>query len=423
MQFELSGDFAKQLDEQDPLKNFRSRFHIPQVNGSDAIYLTGNSLGLQPKTASDFVAQEFADWKSLGVEAHLHGKNPWLYYHHFYREQLAKIVGATKDEVVAMGSLTNNLHLLMISFYRPTTKRYKIMMEANAFPSDQYAIESQVLFHGFNPKDSIIEIAPRDGEHTLRTEDILAAIEENKNDLALVMFGGVNYLSGQYFNLEKITETGHRAGAVVGFDLAHAAGNIPLQLHNWNVDFACWCSYKYLNSGPGGVAGIFVHEKHSMDKTLPRLSGWWGNEEENRFQMQKEFRLQSGAAGWQLSNAPVFAMAIHCASLQIFDEAGINNLRTKSELLTAYLQFVIEQYNATHPSAKLNIITPSEKTERGCQLSLIADGDGKKVFAALTNAGVIADWREPNVIRMAPVPLYNSFTDIFKLSEVLMNLK
>ena len=421
MNFTLSREYAQQLDAADVLKDFRNRFHFPQHNGKPAIYLTGNSLGLQPKTARQFVEQEFTDWQNLGVEGHLQGKNPWLYYHHFYREQLAKIVGAKKDEVVALGSLTNNLHLLMVSFYRPTKQRYKIMMEANAFPSDQYAMQSQVELHGFNYDDAVIEISPRNGEHTLRTEDILKAIDEHKNELALLMFGGVNYLSGQYFEMEKITAAGHAAGAVVGFDLAHAAGNVPLQLHNWNIDFACWCSYKYLNSGPGGVAGIFVHEKHATEK-LNRFAGWWGNDETTRFQMKRGFIPQPGAASWQLSNAPVFAMAIHCASLQIFDEAKINRLRTKSELLTGYLEFVVEHFNETHPTQKLNIITPKDKSHRGSQLSLVATGNGNKVFDTLTSQGVIADWREPNVIRMAPVPLYNSFEDIFNLSEILMNL-
>ena len=421
MNFELSKAFAQGMDVKDELKDFRNRFHFPQVNGKDAIYLTGNSLGLQPKSARQFVEQEFIDWQNLGVEGHLQGKNPWLYYHHFYREQLSHIIGANKNEVVAMGSLTNNLHLLMVSFYRPTSTRYKIIMEANAFPSDQYAMQSQVEFHGFNYEDAVIEISPRTGEHTLRSEDFLKVIDENKNEIALVMFGGVNYLSGQFFDLEKITKAGHDAGALVGFDLAHAAGNVPLHLHNWGVDFACWCSYKYLNSGPGGVAGIFVHEKHDVEK-LHRFAGWWGNDEETRFQMKRGFFPQTGAASWQMSNAPVFAMAIHCASLEIFEAAGMKRLRAKSELLTGYLEFVIENFNATHPDKKLNIITPKTKSERGSQLSLIADGDGKKVFDALTDAGVISDWREPNVIRMAPVALYNSFDDIFNLSEILMTL-
>jgi kynureninase len=423
MKFENSLSFAKQLDKQDKLKSFRSRFHLPKVNGKEAIYLTGNSLGLQPKTARKLVEQEFADWQKLGVEGHLQGKNPWYYYHHFCENALAKVVGAKKGEVAAMGSLTANLHFLMVSFYRPTKQRYKIIMEANAFPSDQYAIETQVKFHGFNPDEAIIEIAPREGEYTLRTEDILQVIDENKNELALVLFGGVNYLSGQLFDLKAITEAGHNAGAQVGFDLAHAAGNALLKLHDWNVDFACWCGYKYLNGGPGGVAGIFVHERHSKDESLPRFAGWWGNDESTRFDMKKGFHPQAGAAAWQVSNAPVFPLAIHRASLEIFVEAGINNLRKKSELLTAYLYYIIEEFNKKNPSKKLNIITPKNPADKGCQLSLIASANGKKLFNTLTKAGVIADWREPNVMRMAPVPLYNSFEDCFRIGEILNKIK
>ena len=422
MTFENSLAFARSLDAVDTLKQFRSRFYIPKLNGKEVIYLTGNSLGLQPKTARERIETELKDWENLGVEGHLQGKNPWLYYHHFTEESLARIVGAKKEEVVAMNTLSVNLHLLMVSFYRPNGKRKKIVMEANAFPSDQYAIETQVRFHNLNPEDCIIEVAPKDGEHILRTEDILKVIDANKDEIALILFGGVNYLSGQLFNLKAITEAAHNAGAMVGFDLAHAAGNAVLKLHDWNTDFACWCSYKYLNSGPGGVGGIFVHEKHSANAGLPRFAGWWGNDERTRFEMKKGFFPQPGAAGWQLSNAQIFPMAIHRASLDIFDEAGIENLRVKSIKLTAYLEFIITDYNQKHTGKRLQIISPKTAEDRGCQLSLIAEQNGKEIFEQLTKAGVVADWREPNVIRMAPVPLYNSFEEVFQLGQILNSL-
>ncbi len=419
MHFENSLSLAQSLDADDPLKKFRSRFHIPVIHGAEVIYLAGNSLGLLPKKARELVAQEFNDWENEGVGAHFKAKNPWFYYHHFHREALAKIIGAKKEEVTAMNSLTVNLHLLLVSFYRPTPQRYKIMMEANAFPSDQYAIETRVRHHGFHPDEAIIEIKPRDGELTIRTEDILKAIAENKNELATVMFGGVNYLTGQLFDMKAITEAGHHAGAYVGFDLAHAAGNAVMRMHGWNVDFACWCSYKYLNSGPGGVGGIFVHEKHANDFTLPRFAGWWGNDGATRFEMRKGFIPQPGAAGWQVSNAPVFPMAIHRASLEIFEEAGMENLRRKSELLTGFLEFIIEEYNQNNPDRPVKIITPKNSSERGCQLSLMADTYGKGIFKSLTAAQVVCDWREPNVIRLAPVPLYNSFEEVFHVGQLL----
>ncbi|MEP7129079.1 MAG: kynureninase [Chitinophagales bacterium] len=419
MKFENTHAFAQQLDAGDVLRKFRDQFHIPEINGKQVIYLAGNSLGLLPKKAREYAEQEFQDWQHHGVEGHFDAKNPWLYYHHFCEEALAKIVGAKNEEVVAMGSLTANLHLLMVSFYRPSKTRYKIMMEANAFPSDQYAMETQVRYHGLHPDDAIIEMKPREGEFTLRTEDILQAINDHADQLATIMFGGVNYLSGQLFDMKTITEAGHAAGAIVGFDLAHAMGNVPVKLHDWQVDFACWCSYKYMNSGPGGVAGIFVHEKHGNKPELPRFAGWWGNDEATRFKMEKGFHPQPGAAGWQVSNAPVFPMAIHRASLELYDEAGIENLRSKSKQLTAYLEFIIEDFNKNNPSKILQIITPKDAAWRGCQLSLIASANGKEIFNRLTEAGVITDWREPNVIRMAPVPLYNCFEDVWKVGEIL----
>lgn len=408
-------------DASDILSSFRNQFYIPQHHNSDCIYLTGNSLGLQPKQTESYIKQELSDWATHGVEAHFRGKHPWYYYHHFCEEVLAELVGARKQEVAAMGSLTNNLHLLLVSFYRPVGRKYKILMEANAFPSDQYAIESQVRFHGYHPDDAIIELAPRPGERFWRTEDILRCIDEHRDELALVLMSGVNYLNGQFFNISEITAQAHQYKILAGFDLAHAIGNIPLQLHDWQADFACWCSYKYLNSGPGGVAGIFVHEKHSNNPSLPRFAGWWGNDESTRFEMKKGFHPQPGAAGWQLSNAPVLHMAAHRASLDLFKQAGINRLRAKSEKMTLVLKQIIDQYNQM-ATVRLQCITPDAMDERGCQFSLIASERGKEVFDVLTQHGVIADWREPNVIRMAPVPIYNSFMDLYRLKEILFNL-
>ncbi len=415
-QFQNDLQFAKDLDAQDTLKHFRELFYFPQFNGKDSIYFTGNSLGLQPKSTRGFIEQELKDWETFGVEGHLHAKNPWLYYHHFLEEQTARLVGAKPIEVVVMNTLTVNLNLLMISFYRPTKTRYKIMMEYMAFPSDQYAIENQVKFHGYDPNDAIIELTPREGEYTLRTEDILSSIEKNKNELALIMIGGVNYYTGQLFDMQKITAHAKKCSEeiVVGYDLAHAAGNVELNLHDWNVDFATWCSYKYLNSGPGGTSGVFIHEIHANNNSLPRLSGWWGNEESTRFKMQKGFFPQPGAAGWQMSNAQIFSMAAHRASLEIFDKAGMKNLHEKSVLLTAYLEYLL--LNGKRKDFK--IITPSNPEERGCQLSIVMEKDGKNTFNKLTENGIIADWREPDVIRVAPVPLYNSFEDVWRFVQI-----
>lgn len=414
MQFLNELSFALQLDENDALKSFRSKFYIPQHNGKDQVYLCGNSLGLQPKSAKEAIDQELKDWAELGVEGHFRGKNPWMYYHHFLTEKAARVVGALPKEVVIMNNLTANLHLMMVSFYKPTKERYKIMMEVSAFPSDQYAMETQARFHGLNPDDAIIELKPREGEFTLRTEDILARIEENKDSLAIVMMGGVNYLTGQAFDMKSITEKAHAVGAKVGFDLAHAAGNLHLKLHEWGPDFAVWCSYKYLNSGPGGTSGVFVHERHANNSELVRFAGWWGHEEASRFQMKKGFIPMEGAAGWQLSNAQIFPMAIHKASLEIFDEAGIENLRKKSELLTAYLYFILADFKE-----HLNVITPETAADRGCQLSIIVKEDGKKLFDYLESQGILPDWREPNVIRMSPVPLYNTFEDVYRIGQAL----
>lgn len=410
---------AQRLDMEDPLRGFRKEFYIPQPQGVPLVYLTGNSLGLQPVKAREYAELEFHDWATLGVEGHFHGKHPWYYYHHFCEEALAHVVGANPNEVTAMGSLTNNLHLLLVSFYRPTKSRYKILVEANAFPSDQYAVQSQAKFHGFDPNDAIVEVKPRDGESTLRTEDIIEQIEKHKNELALVMFGGVNYLSGQCFDMETITSEAHKHDIVVGFDLAHAAGNVLLQLHDWDVDFACWCSYKYLNSGPGGVGGIFVHERHSKKQELPRFAGWWGTPEDTRFKMEKDFTPQAGAAAWQVSNAPVLPLAVHRASLELFHKAGMSHLREKSRMLTLVLQNVIDEYNSVNPDKQLDVITPNDFAERGCQFSIVAH-EGKELFNKLSERGVVVDWREPNVMRMAPVPLYNSFEDLYRLKEALL---
>jgi len=419
MSFQNTLTFAQQLDEQDALKKYREKFYFPQHNGKEVVYFTGNSLGLQPKTTQAYIQQELDDWARYGVEGHFLAKNPWMPYHEFLTEKMAKIVGAINSEVVMMNQLTVNLHLLMVSFYRPTKQRYKIICEAKAFPSDQYALQSQVKFHGFDPKEAIIEITPRDGEYHIRHEDIYTAIENNKDSLALVMIGGVNYFSGQVFDLKTITEAGHKAGAIVGFDLAHGAGNIHLELHNWNVDFACWCSYKYLNSGPGSVAGAFVHQKHHKNTSLPQFAGWWGTSKESRFLMKPEFEPIESAERWQLSNAPVFAMAACRASLAIFDEAGMDKLILKSQQLSSYLEFVVQEVNKEKGNC-LEIITPKE--HRGCQISIIAHGYGKKLYHDLIENGVIPDWREPNVVRCAPVPLYNSFEDIYRFGLALKDL-
>jgi kynureninase len=417
--FENTSTFAKQLDEQDELKSYRKQFFFPQHNGEDVVYFTGNSLGLQPKTTKNYIEQELNDWAKFGVEGHFLAKNPWLSYHELLTEKMAKIVGALSSETVMMNQLTVNLHLLMVSFYRPTKQRYKILCEAKAFPSDQYALQSQVKFHGYSIEDAIIEIAPRAGEYTVHHEDILDAIEKNKDSLALIMFGGVNYFSGQVFDMKAITEAGHKAGAIVGFDLAHAAGNLKLELHNWNVDFAAWCSYKYLNSGPGSVAGAFVHEKHHKNTELPLFAGWWGHDKKTRFLMDKTFVPIQTAERWQLSNAPVLSMAACRASLDIFDEVGMDKLTKKSSQLTAYLEFVISEINKQKNNC-LQIITP--KQNRGCQISIVANGYGKPLYNKLIDSGVIPDWREPNVIRCAPVPLYNSFLDVYRFGHILSEI-
>ncbi|MFN0277930.1 MAG: kynureninase [Pyrinomonadaceae bacterium] len=409
-------DDAIKLDASDPLSVFRERFHFPVAKGGvEPIYFTGNSLGLMPKRAREYVEQELSDWERLAVEGHLHAQHPWLPYHEFLTEQMAAVIGAQSIETVVMNSLTVNLHLLMVSFYRPTSTRYKIVIEKGAFPSDQYAVESQIRFHSYDPANSLLELTPREGEATLRTEDIIELIERQGDSIALILLGGVNYYTGQAFDMKAITKAGHKAGAVVGFDLAHAAGNIELKMHDWNVDFAAWCSYKYLNGGPGSVGGAFVHERHSRSFELPRFAGWWGHDKETRFLMGPEFRPMAGAEGWQISNPPILQMAALRASLEIFEEAGMSALAEKSRKLTGYLASMIDDIG----DERISVITPRDPDERGCQLSIRVRGGDRSLHERLTSRGVFADWREPDVIRVAPVPLYNSFNDAFRFAEIL----
>ncbi|MAW20940.1 MAG: kynureninase [Flavobacteriales bacterium] len=412
MDYKETLDFALYLDAKDELKGYRNQFHIPlQRNGEEHIYMCGNSLGLQPKITKDFLNQELDDWATFGVEGHFQAKNPWMPYHEFLTESYARIVGAKQSEVVAMNTLTVNLHLMMVSFYRPTAKKHKIIIEEDAFPSDIYAVESQIEHHGFSAASSLIKLKSRDGESSIRTEDIAEIIAKDEGEIALIMLGGVNYYTGQVFDFERITKIAHSKGINVGFDLAHAAGNIKLELHEWGVDFAVWCSYKYLNSGPGSVAGAFIHEKHHHSN-LPRFAGWWGHNKEDRFKMPDSFLPINTAEGWQLSNPPILSLAAIRASLSIFDEVGMDKLLDKSKELTGYLLFLLSTIN----SERISIITPKE---RGCQLSIRVENGNKKLFGSITEKGVIADWRDPDVIRIAPVPLYNSFEDVFKFYTIL----
>jgi kynureninase len=411
--------FAREKDAQDPLAKYRNEFHFPTFHENGVVYFTGNSLGLQPKRTKEFILQELDDWAKWGVEGHFDAQNPWFSYHELLTHKAAKIVGALDKEVVITHSLTTNLHLLMVSFYRPTKQRYKILCEGKAFPSDQYALESQVKFHGYEPEDAIIEIFPREGEHLIREEDILSTIEKQGDEIALIMIGGVNYYTGQLFDMKTITAAGHKVGAIVGFDLAHAAGNVELQLHDWGVDFAAWCTYKYLNSSPGGVSGMFVHERHANNPNLPRFAGWWGHDKDVRFKMEPGFRPMEGAEGWQLSNAPILGMAAHLASLTIFDEVGMTAISEKRDDLTAYLEFIINEISSSSEKVNFEIITPADKIKRGAQLSILAHGQGKDLFDALSKSGVVADWREPNVIRVAPAPLYNSYEDVYHFGQKL----
>lgn len=415
-------DFARHRDSEDSLHHFRGRFHFPQMNNNDVLYFCGNSLGLMPKTAQYALTRELEDWHKYGVEGHFLARNPWFSYHKLLTSPLAQLTGAQESEVVCMNTLTVNLHLMMVSFYRPTQERYKIIIEAGAFPSDYYAVETQISYHGYNPEESLIEIAPRDGETFLRSEDIIDTIQKHGSSVALVLFSGVQYQTGQRFDMSAITEAAHSVGAFAGFDLAHAIGNVELSLHEWNADFAVWCSYKYLNSGPGGVGGIFVHEKHGNSPDLPRFGGWWGYDEATRFQMKKGFKPSQGAEGWQLSNAQVFQMAVLKSSLDIFEEAGIVNIYKKRDDLTGYLEFLMKELITENPNIPMKILTPSDKKQRGAQLSLAFSERGKELHKKLQDSGVIGDWREPNIIRIAPAPLYNSFSDVFHFRAILEKL-
>jgi kynureninase len=420
MTFENSLAFAQQLDAQDQLSHYQNEFSFPQVNGKNVIYFTGNSLGLQPKRAKTYVDEVMNDWANLAVEGHFYAEKPWWDYHERFANPLSKLVGALPSEVTVMNTLTVNLHLLMVSFYRPTATRYKIICEEKAFPSDQYLFQSQVNFHGYATEDTIVEVKRRDGEHNIRLEDVLATINEVGDELALVLIGGVNYYTGQVFDMKVITEAGHRVGAYVGWDLAHAAGNIELHLHDWQVDFAAWCSYKYMNSGPGNASGCFIHEMHHSNSELPRFAGWWGHNKERRFKMEQQFDPIQGADGWQISNLPVLSLAPYLASVDLFAEIGMEALIAKRNTITAYLEFVLREIDR-EVHGNFEIITPSNPSERGCQLSVFLHGEGRSLFDYLMKNGVIIDWREPNVIRLAPVPMYTSFEDIYRFGQILKN--
>jgi kynureninase len=426
MIFQNTLEFAQSLDAQDALKSYRNEFIFPKVNGKQVIYFTGNSLGLQPKRTKQYVDEIMADWANLAVEGHFYADKPWWDYHERFAAPLSEIVGAKPTEVTVMNTLTVNLHLLMVSFYRPTQKKFKIICEEKAFPSDQYMFQSQIDFHsksvGFNPAEALVEIKRRDGEHNIRIEDILAKIEEVGDELALVLIGGVNYYTGQVFDMKTITEAGHKQGAYVGWDLAHAAGNIELHLNEWKVDFAAWCSYKYMNSGPGNASGCFVHEMHHNDSELPRFAGWWGHNKERRFKMEPKFDPVRGAEGWQISNLPILSLAPYLASVDMFAEVGMTKLITKRNLITSYLEFILHEIANEIEGANFEIITPSNQEERGCQLSVYLHGQGRELFERLMKNGVITDWREPNVIRLAPAPFYCSFEDMYAFGQLLKKL-
>jgi kynureninase len=410
-EFQADEDFAIALDDCDPLKEFRKRFLFPKTRGGDdCIYLCGHSLGLQPSTAARYIEQELKDWAQLGVEGHFRAKNAWMPYHRLLTEQTAELVGANPLEVVVMNSLTVNLHLMLVSFYRPTRGKHKILVERGAFPSDQYAVKSQIHFHGFDPATSLIELTPLPGEACLREEEIEALIDQRGDEIALILLGGVNYATGQAFDLARITRAGHAQGCIVGFDLAHAVGNLPLKLHEWGPDFAVWCSYKYLNGGPGCVAGCFVHERHAHAWELPRFAGWWGHDERTRFEMGPDFQPMSGADGWQLSNPSIVSLAVLRASLDIFHEASMERLRAKSISLTSYLEFLLNHSASTN----FSIVTPSEIEQRGAQISIRIPQNGQSLCKKFGHEGIIGDWREPDTFRVAPVPLYNSFHDVFQ---------
>ena len=422
MTFQNTLAFAQQMDANDPLKEFRQQFIIPTKEGKELVYFLGNSLGLQPKRTNEYIQRIMNDWASLGVESFFHAKEPWMDYHDALTPTLSTIVGCLPQELSVMNNLSVNLHLMLVSFYRPQGKRFKILCEAKAFPSDQYMMETHVRHHGYNPDEAIIEIKPREGEHTIRTEDILQIIVQHKEELALVLFGGINYYSGQVFDMKTITHMAQAAGAKVGFDLAHAAGNIELKLHEWNVDFACWCTYKYLNSGPGAVAAVYVHERYHQDENIIRFAGWWGYEKATRFKMEKGFKPMASAEGWQLGTPAMFMLASHRAALDVVKEAGWEHINTKRKLVTAYLWYVLDEVNKAQASPIIEYITPRNETEHGCQVSMNMLQRGKEIYNALMADGFFVDWREPSVIRLAPVPLYNTFEEVWQFGEVLKRI-
>ena len=419
IKFETSFDFAIKMDQNDELKSYRDSFHFPvDSNGNKILYFTGNSLGLQPKTTKEAVEQELDDWANFAVEGHFKAKNPWMPYHELLTNDMAEIVGAKPEEVVIMNSLTANLHFLMISFYNPTKKRFKILIESDAFPSDRFAVKSQLKLHGFDPKNDLIEWSPRSNENLLRIEDLQEIIKKNGNEIALILVGGVNYYTGQLLDLKKIAKIGHSKGCKVGIDLAHGVGNVNLKLHESGIDFAAWCTYKYLNSGPGSLGGIFVHNKHKKNKSLKRLTGWWGQNKSKRFKMREELDISNGAEGWQLSNPAILSMAAIKASLELFRKVGMNKLRMKSIKLTGYLEYLILQMN----NKNIDIITPKDPNQRGCQLSIKLNNSKKSLHENLRLNNVITDWRDPNVIRCAPVPFYNSYQDVYNFVKILRKL-
>ena len=422
MYFENTLSFAQSLDENDILKDFRKEFIIPVENGKEQIYFLGNSLGLQPRQTSAYIQRILDGWSKHGVESFFMGDDPWMDYHEHFTKNFSVILGAKPSEITVMNNLTVNLHLMMVSFYRPDGKRNKIICEGKTFPSDQYMFESHIKHHALNPDDVLIEVNPREGEYGLRTEDIIATIEKYKDELALILFGGINYYTGQVMDMKAITEAGHKAGVKVGFDLAHCAGNIPLQLHEWDVDFACWCNYKYLNSGPGAVGGAYIHERYHNDENINRFAGWWGYKKETRFKMEKGFQPIDSAEGWQLSTPHMMLWAAVRSSLDIIAKAGWENIQAKRKLLNAYLWFVLDEINASQKEKQIEFITPREEEQHGCQVSMLMLHKGKEVYDKLMSNGIYADWREPNVIRLAPVPLYNTFEEVWKFGEELKTI-
>lgn len=417
--FQEGADFARLMDERDPLAKCRAKFLLPRVAGKEAIYLCGNSLGPAPKKVRSDLLGEFADWAAMGVEGHWAARRPWLSYHELVTASLARLVGAKPIEVVAMNTLSVNLNLMMVSFYRPTFERHKILIEGSAFPSDRYAVDQQCRLHGFDPAISLLELHPRPGEQTLRQEDILDVIEREGESIALILIGNVNYLTGQFFGIEAITTAGHERGCMVGFDLAHAVGNVPLNLHDDGPDFAVWCHYKYVNAGPGAIAGCFVHERHARNFDLPRLAGWWGHDKATRFEMGPHFEPIEGAEGWQLSNPGIFQLAALRASLEMFDEVGMEAIREKSVLLTGYLEFLLDRL----PAGSFDIVTPREPAQRGAHLSLAMHASNpESILEHWKEAGIICDFRRPNIIRVAPAPLFNSYVDVYEFVDILKRL-